>query len=103
MGAGLIAAGDPCRAARRELSERGHGVGHSMQPRSVARGADDEKVVVHHQLSVHEVARIDVRPLGLRCMGQHHVRVSPAPHGERLPAADGDDFDAIPGALLEDG
>src|SRR2546426_548551 len=101
--AGLVAARDEDAAPLGDLAERRHRVTQTAQPRRVARGPDDEELVVHHDATARKVPRIDQRALRLRRVRQHHVRVAAAAHRERLPAAHGDHLDGVVGLPLEHG
>src|SRR2546422_3810772 len=101
--AGLVAARNEDAAPLGDLAERRHRVTQTAQPRRVARRPDDEELVVHHDPTAREVARIDQRALRLRRVRQHHVRVAAAAHRERLPAAHGVHLDGVVSLPLEHG
>ena len=101
MRAGLIAARDERDTPVGNSPERGDGVAQAAQPGAVARRPDHEELVVHHEPPPHEVPRIDEQALGLGCVGEDDIGVSPAAHRERLPATHGDHLDAITGTPLE--
>ena len=58
---------------------------------------------MHHEPAGDEVAAVDEQTLGVRRVGEHHVRVAAASQLEGLAAADGNDLHAITGLPLEDG